>query len=195
MKAAVARAAYPGAELIGPVRLASRMGSGWRLQTHEGSPSAAASLPESVEDRPLMAGIHGLRELRPGLHLHVTDIVHLCDLHTVCRLEDIGFKILLRLEGSARVVIDGVELPLVAGSGAAARPVGLLLGLAAPVQFERRSQRGVQERMVVLTLGMDWLRQAGLDAAQCSRHLSLHAWRAVHACYCHRRAVDTPAPR
>lgn len=166
--------AYPGAELIGPRQLAFRVGPGHRLLA-PGSVSPSDSVAPS--EQPLLAGIHTTLELRPGFHAHITDIVHLCDLRTACVLEEIGLKIMLKLEGCACVSVGGMALPLEAGCGEDAHPVGLLLTLGAPASFERHCRRGARERMVVLTLGVAWLRQCGFDAEAFGNHLTLRAWR------------------
>lgn len=133
--------------------------------------------PHAQTQSPLLAGHFSFNRLRDGLHLHCTDIVHLHDMHTRSVLEGESIKIMLKLEGTARVHFGSTPLPLDAGQGATARPCGVVTTLNETELFERIGQAGVHERMVVLTLARTWFDTAGLARDNFGEHLEIRQWQ------------------
>lgn len=151
--------------VLSPVQLLAKAGTGSSLVT-----------PAGVDTPALVAGKFTISGLREGLYLHCTDIDHLCDMTTHFKTQEAGIKVILKLEGNARVSFGGVPLPLDAGQGTDARPCGAVLTLARPEDFERRACGGTHERMVVLTLSPSWLRASGLPIPDIGEHLRLAPW-------------------
>lgn len=151
---------------IRPAQLAEKIGDGHRLLA-----------PAADRDLPLIAGSFDLSRLREGLYLHCTDIEHLRDLHTRFATLECGIKVMLKLEGTARVCFGGTPIPLDACQGRAARPCGAVVALHRTEDFERRACAGMRERMVVITLAPAWLEASGLDDWRRRRHLEPLAWQ------------------
>ncbi len=124
-----------------------------------------------------MSGQFALSQLREGLSLHCTDIEHHCDMTTRFATQEGGIKVMLKLEGNARVSFGGRPIHLDAGQGSGARPCGAILTLTRPEAFERQARRGTRERMVVITLAPDWLEASGLHLGDGAQHLGVAAWQ------------------
>lgn len=144
-----------------------------RLAGHGGELLA----PRLAADSPLFAGHFSCERLREGLQLHCTNITHLHDMHSRTTLDGECIKILVKLEGNARVRIGHAQLPLDCGQGADARPSGLVIPLTRNELFERTGLAGVHERMLVLTLTQSWFDAAGIARHAFGDHLRLHAWQ------------------
>lgn len=134
------------------------------------------AIPYKPARSELLDGVFFQTGLRGGLGLQCTDIVHLCNLNTAYALMPAGTKVIVKLEGNARVRLDGQLLDLDAGDGDAAQPVATVLTLARPVRFTRSSIAGTRERMVVITLPPTWMDEAGLAGRLPGRHLGQLAW-------------------
>lgn len=134
-------------------------------------------IPQKPPRHELLDGIFFQAGLRGGLGLQCTDILHLCNLNTAYALMPPGTKVIVKLEGNARVKLDGHLLDLDAGDGKAAHPVATVLTLTRAVRFTRSSNAGTRERMVVITLPPAWLEAAGLAGRLPTRHLGQHAWQ------------------
>lgn len=139
-------------------------------------PGLCIGTAPQADGKPLFEGRFTQIQLRPGLFVQLSDIVHTAQATT--RFEPLppGTKIIVKLEGDALVRMDGRALPLDAGEGPAAKPTALMLTLTAPTRFEREARRGSRERMLVLTLLPAWLEASGLAALQDDGHLRWHAW-------------------
>jgi len=130
----------------------------------------------SGEASPVMRGIFSIQCLRVGVHLHCTDIVNLQPLITRTEVAGPCVKVMLRLEGGARVRIGGRDLPLGAGQGAKAVPKGVVLSLDRDESFERRSAKGDRQRMIVITLAPEWLDSLRSSPCPLSGHLAIQTW-------------------
>lgn len=146
--------------------LAAQVGHGYHLQT-----------PEIAPLSPIMQGSFSIARLRPGFFLHCTDVAHLYDMTSQFVMLEESVKVLLKLEGSARVTFGGQPLDLDAGQGSSARPRGAVVALSAPEDFERRCRAGTRERMVAITLTPDWFEAAGLAPPLFRQHLSIKDWQ------------------
>lgn len=133
--------------------------------------------PRAAADSTLLAGHFGFDRLRDGLFLHCTDIVHLHDMHSRAILDGASLKVILKLEGSARVRFGHAQLPLDCGQGSEARPRGVIVALNRSELFERTGQAGVHERMVVLTLTQSWFDAAGIAREDFGEHLQIRCWQ------------------
>lgn len=134
-------------------------------------------LPRGPEQRnPLFAGHFAAVQVREGFELHSSDILQLQDTHSRFTFGEERVKVILKLEGLARVRIGGLELPLEAGVGSEARPCGVVLTLGNGDEFERSGQTGERERMVVLTLTRDWLAACGIDHCLPTAHPAVWTW-------------------
>jgi AraC-like DNA-binding protein len=146
--------------------LGRRIGRTLQLTSSSAAPDAA-----------LLRGRFSMDLLREGLHLHCTDIVHLHDMTTRFTTEQESVKVLLRLEGTARVKMGGRPLDLHAGRGTAAVPKAVLLDVPPGQDFERSGDAGVRERMVAITLSPDWLEATGLDRSMLHQQAPVLRWR------------------
>ncbi len=146
--------------------LGKRVGRELRLTSSAAAPDAA-----------LLRGHFSMDLLREGLHLHCTDIVHLHDMTTRFTTEQESVKVLLKLEGTARVKMAGRLLDLDAGRGVAAVPKAVLLNVPRGQDFERRGDAGVRERMVAITLSPAWLDASGLDRSMVHRQAPALRWQ------------------
>lgn len=133
-------------------------------------------LPAADATLSLMAGRFAISQLRAGLILHCTDVEHLHDMEVRFPTQETGIKVMLKLEGNARVSFGGTALDLDAGQGRTAIPRGAVMRLSVPEEFERRSRAGTRERMVVLTMTPEWCEAGGLDPEHLGRHLAIRPW-------------------
>ena len=150
---------------INAVDLENRLGDRFQL-----------ALPSNDRSSPLMEGVFYIRSLREGMSLHCTDIVHLQAMTTRTVMQDKCVKIMLRLEGGARVRMGDCCLPLDAGDRPCACPKGLVVCLNAPEEFERQCEAGTRQRMVVVTLSPHWFESAALCRLYSAEHLSIRHW-------------------
>lgn len=132
--------------------------------------------PSANDSSPLMQGVFTIRRLRDGMHLHCTDIVHLQSLTTRTLMQGKCVKVLLRLEGGARVRFGRQVLPLDSGCGLRACPKGFVVCLGGPEEFERRCEAGCRQRMVVVTLAPEWFAAARMREHLASDHLTVRTW-------------------
>ena len=146
--------------------LSARIGQGFQLVEPELSAAGA-----------LLAGSLSIAQLRAGLFLHCTDVTHLHDMTTRFAMVEEGTKVLLKLEGNARVSLGGVPVGLDAGQGADACPQGAVVTLSIPEDFERHCRADTRERMVVITLTTQWFESAGLAPCHLREHLAVRAWQ------------------
>ncbi len=123
-----------------------------------------------------MEGLFSIQNLRDGISLHCTDIVHLQAMTTRFLMNESCVKILLKLEGNARVCFGSVPLPLDAGLSECACPKGAVVRLNAPEIFERKCEAGTRQRMVVVTLSPEWFKAADMHALFPGEHLSIRDW-------------------
>lgn len=128
------------------------------------------------EASPVMQGTFSVQCLRAGVYLHCTDIINLQPLTTRADLPGPCVKVLLRLEGEAKVRIGGCDLPLDAGQGAGATPRGAVLCLDRGESFERRSMKGDRQRMIVITLTAEWLGSLRSSTCPLCGHLAIRTW-------------------
>lgn len=133
--------------------------------------------PHIGKSSPLMQGDFSFNRVREGMTLHCTDIVHLHDMNTQFMIRDQCIKIMLKIEGNARVVMGEETLQLDVGEGPDAVPQGVVVSINQPVNFERYSRAGSRQRMVVLTLTRTWLQAAGFDPDLFRDSLVIHDWK------------------
>lgn len=126
------------------------------------------------------------RELRPGLHLHADDTTDTQDFTATGEMGE-GLRIVVLLEGAVDVSYGArrVALSSTPSPTDAAAPRALLVSVAEPERFERRSRRGRYARRVSVGIGSEWLeRMAGAAASPSdgiesfrTRHLAMHHWQ------------------
>jgi AraC-like DNA-binding protein len=133
--------------------------------------------PAIAKTSPLMQGDFSFNRVRDGMTLHCTDIVHLHDMRTQFVIREKCIKIMLKIEGNARVVMGDETLQLDAGEGVDATPQAVVVSINKPVNFERYSRAGSRQRMVVLTLTKAWLQAAGFEADLFKDELAIHNWQ------------------
>jgi len=146
--------------------LSARIGQGFQLVE-----------PELAAAGALLEGSLSIAQLRAGLFLHCTDVTHLHDMTTRFAMVEEGTKVLLKLEGNARVSLGGVPVGLDAGQGTDARPQGAVVTLSVPENFERHCRAGTRERMVVITLTTQWFESADLTPCHHREHLTVRIWQ------------------
>lgn len=122
------------------------------------------------------------RELRPGLHLHADDTTDTQDFTATGEMGE-GLRIVVLLEGAVDVSYGERRVAL--SSASAATPRALLVSVAEPERFERRSRRGRYARRVSVGVGSEWLERVatagstpsdGIDSFR-TRHLAMHHWQ------------------
>lgn len=119
---------------------------------------SACSLTGSIagDSCALLQGRIALFQIRPGFYLYSADWIHLQDL-TCQALLPPGIRILLRLQGCAKLTLDGVRLlPDAAGC------TGAVCALTAPASLVRQARAQTCERMLGLVLTPAWLEEVGL---------------------------------
>lgn len=163
--------------------LADRVGAEYRVRATRMSGDGA-----------LLSGCLTFSRLRDGLILHRSDVLHLCDMTTEAVIDEPCVKVLLKLEGDARVCFGEAPLELDAGQGKAARPRGAVVALAVPERFERSCRADSRERMVALTLAPAWLESAGLDFDELRKRLDATCWRPSARAVALAAALIAPAP-
>ena len=132
--------------------------------------------PSANDSSPLMRGEFSIRRLRDGMHLHCTDIVHLQPLTTRTLMQGNCVKVLLKLEGDARVRLGRQVLPMDSGCGQRACPKGAVVCLGGPEEFERCCKAGCRQRMVVVTLAPEWFASARMIEPLASDQLTVRTW-------------------
>ncbi len=142
-----------------PAALLDRLGHGGALSASE---QAAAGQ--------VLHGTLSLAELRDGFFLHRTDVTYLRSMTSRFPLSGSGVKIVLKLQGSGRLRIGELALPLLAGARA------VVITLREPALYEHHCRAATRERMLLITLLPHWLEQAGLGDLNARQHLSMVAW-------------------
>lgn len=120
--------------------------------------------PSPQTNDALMRGSFSLRNLRPGLSLHCTDVVHLQDLFTSYTNEEACIKVLLRLEGNALVTIGDTQVDIHTAQAGIDRAQGAILAVPRNTQLRRSCSAGTRQRMVVVTLSQDWFAACNLNS-------------------------------
>jgi AraC-like DNA-binding protein len=140
-------------------------------------------------EQPVLTGHLTAQALRPGLRVHCAEVNDLHDMRTHTAAEP-GLRVLILLDGCVDVSFGSRRVSVSARPerGGAARPVGLLIGLAQAEIFERRWQRGAYERKVVVTVESGWLASCSCGVSAegegstavrdfLSRHLAIERWQ------------------
>ena len=125
---------------------------------------------------PLERGSFSIKRLREGMHLHCTDSVYQHPQTMRMTMQGRCMKVLLKLEGDARVRLGQQELSMNAGCGEKACPKGALLYLDRPEEFERCCDAGCRQRILVVTLTQDWFASASMLAYHAADHLAIQSW-------------------
>jgi|AGTN01.1.fsa_nt_gi AraC-type DNA-binding domain-containing proteins len=111
----------------------------------------------------LVSGRHGSCVLRPGLRLHFSDAVDLCDLVVRNELEPgLTVTVLLELGTDVRASLGGQSL-IPEGGVSKNRPMVVVTAHPSAELFERRGRDGGRVRKVSLMLSREWLADSGLD--------------------------------
>ncbi|GBU14625.1 transcriptional regulator [Polaromonas sp.] len=141
----------------------------------------ATALPALVpQDAEIRAHLAWMRELRPGLRLYSDDTYEQHDLTAQGEIAQ-GLRIVVLLEGTLDVSYGARRLQF-AAQGTCAN--ALLVSVAEPDVFTRRSRRGGYARRVSLTIDQSWLAQAAGGAESSAldifmrHHLAVHQWQA-----------------
>lgn len=139
-----------GAELS---RMAAPVGHGYRVLE-----------PGPASQQAALRGYVGLVELRPGLFLHYTDMESLHDMTAQVVLTE-RVVVVLALQGRTDASFGENDVCIEPrGRGAAeGMAEGVMVSLAEPVLFTRRTRRGTRERKVVISVTPDWLATSGLS--------------------------------
>lgn len=132
--------------------------------------------PIRAPDTPLLDGVFSFTTLREGISLHCTDIVHLHPVETRFSIQERSIKILLKLEGDARIGIGGHDIPMNAGEGGRAVARGAVVLVDGPDTVQRSARAGSRQRMVVLTLHPAWFDAAGIPHDIFREHVSVYGW-------------------
>ncbi len=132
--------------------------------------------PIGAQDTPLLDGAFSFTTLREGISLHCTDIVHLRPVETRFAIQQRCIKILLKLEGDARIGIGGHDIPMNAGEGGQAVARGAVVLVDGPDTVQRSARAGSRQRMVVLTLHPSWFDSAGIPHEIFREHVTVHGW-------------------
>lgn len=136
--------------------------------------------PAAVDESELQAHLRRMRELRPGLHVHA-DAAHDAGDMVAQGEMTAGLRIVVVLEGSVDVSYGERRVRLAAHAPQAG---ALLVSVAEPDLFMRRSRRGGYARRVSVGVEQQWLEQTGGAPASGAlgmfmrQHLSLQQWQA-----------------
>ncbi len=144
--------------------------------SRHGGPHFRLLHPQVPASHPIMKGRFHVQELRPGLVIQCTDITHLYDATTEALIKP-SIKVILKLEGSARVRLGGIWLDLDSGEGRSAVPKGVIAPLLTSTPFERRCTAKSHERMVVISIARHWLRGAPATIPALQEHLLVSPWQ------------------
>jgi len=115
-------------------------------------------------------------QVQEGFFVHCTDVVHLQDMTSRFALDGDCVKVLIKLQGEARLRIDHKELALAVPSGGEGAARAAAVTLRESALYERRCRAASHERMLVLSLSAAWLRRAGLEHLGEGVHLSVACW-------------------
>ena len=132
--------------------------------------------PIRAQDTPLLDGAFSFTTLREGISLHCTDVVHLRPVQTRFAIQERCIKILLKLEGDARIGIGGQDIPMNAGQGSQAVARGAVVLVDGPDTVQRSARAGSRQRMVVLTLHPSWFDAAGIPHEIFREHVTVYGW-------------------
>lgn len=128
-------------------------------------------------DAPLMAGRYEIIQIRPGLSLQRTDLLHLHAMTTRCTAVGAALKILIKLEGNADIRLGKLPLRLEVARKEKRPAQGALIILHQPEPFERRCEAHTVERMLVITLNAVWIEAMGKTLSDFGQHLTVRTWR------------------
>jgi AraC-like DNA-binding protein len=133
-------------------------------------------VPEGGEPGDPAPGGSSLHCLREGVFLCCADAVPPHSEPMCATLRGKCVKVLVKLEGAARVRLGQRELPADAGRGRDARPQGLVFYLERPEQFECLPVAGERQRLVIVTLTAAWFASGRQLAAPAMDHLETRCW-------------------
>jgi AraC-like DNA-binding protein len=114
--------------------------------------------------------------LREGVFLRCADAVQFHSDIMRATLRGKCVKVLIKLEGAARVRLGQRDLPVDAGHGEEARPKGVALCLERSEKFECRRPAGERQRLLVVTLTAAWFASGRQLAVPALGHLETRCW-------------------